>query len=319
MAPARRVVLFFAMKTTTRLPAAGLLLVLLACLTVPGARAQASDVLVRAAFLRALNAERAKAGVPPFRLVEQLTEAAQAHAADLARRRSLDLELGSEQRMRARLERLGYVSHAWVESLVSSTGSVDSVVEDWRRRSRDIHAKVMGREFRDLGVGVSRVDGVPVYTLLFAVPEEEFFAHGTAALADLGAVRTAVLSRVNAERRAAGLAPLAANTLLDRAAQRHAEDMLRRSYFSHKGLDGSTILERVQATGYPARTVGENIAEGQFSVDQVMEGWMDSPGHRRNILERNFRELGVGVARGVSEPGRRHRIIWVQNFGRKRR
>ena len=318
MAPARRAVLFCTMKTT-RLTAAGLLLVLLACLPVPRAGAQDSDALVRAAFLRALNAERAKAGAPPFRLVERLTAAAQAHADELARRRDVDLELGSEQRMRARLERVGYVSHAWVESIASSSGGVGHVVEDWRRQSRDVYAKVMGREFRDLGVGVSQGRGVPLYTLLFAVPEEEFFAHGTAALADLGAVRAAMLSRVNAERRAAGLAPLAGNALLDRSAQRHAEDMLRRSYFSHKALGGSTVLERVQATGYPARTVGENIAEGQFSVDQVMAGWMDSPGHRRNILDKNFRELGVGLARGASEPGQRHRILWVQNFGRKRR
>ncbi len=318
MAGARRAVLFLAM-TTMRLAAGGLLLALLACLPAPRAGAQDSDALVRAAFLRALNAEREKAGAPPFRLVERLTAAAQAHAEELARRRSVDLELGSEQLMRARLERVGYVPHAWVESIASSTGGVTAVVQDWRRQSRDVHAKVMGREFRDLGVGVSRAGGVPLYTLLFAVPEEEFFTHGTAALADLGAVRAAMLSRINAERRAAGLAPLAGNTLLDRSAQRHAEDMLRRDYFSHGGLDGSTILERVQATGYPARSVGENIAEGQFSVDQVVAGWMASPGHRRNILDKNFRELGLGVARGTSQAGKPHRILWVQNFGRKRR
>jgi uncharacterized protein YkwD len=303
----------------TRTPLAGLLLALLACLPAPRAGAAPdSEALVRAAFLRALNAERERAGAPPLRLVEALTAVAQTHAEELARQRTLDLRPGSAQLMKERLERAGYVSHAWAESVASSTAGIQAVVEDWRRQSRDVYEKVMGREFRDLGVGVSRTGGVPLYTLLFAVPEEEFFARGTAALADLGAVRAAMLSRVNAERRAAGVGPLAANPLLDRAAQRHAEDMLRRSYFSHKGLDGSTILERIKATGYPARTVGENIAEGQFSVDQVVEGWMDSPGHRRNILEKNFRELGLGLARGASEPGKAHRIIWVQNFGRKR-
>ena len=303
----------------TRARRAGLLLVLLAGLPawLAGAAPDPDD-LVRAALLRALNAERERAGVPPFRLVESLNAVAQTHAEELARRRTVDLEPGSTQIMKGRLERAGYLSHAWVESVASSNAGVDAMVQDWRRQSRDVYQKVMGREFRDLGVGVSRVGGVPLYTLLFAVPEEEFFARGTAALADLGAVRAAMLSRVNAERRAAGLAPLAANPLLDRSAQRHAEDMLRRSYFSHKGLDGSTILERIKATGYPARTVGENIAEGQFSVDQVVEGWMASPGHRRNVLEKNFRELGLGLARGASEPGKPHRIIWVQNFGRKR-
>jgi uncharacterized protein YkwD len=321
MAAGRRRVFFSAMtvpilrRSLLLLPLGLLLLLPAPCC---GEAAPDREALVRGAFLRALNEERAHADAPPLRLIERLTEAAQEHAEELARRRSVDLEPGSEDRMKRRLERVGYLPHAWVESVASSNGGPAAVVADWRRLSRDAYRRVMTPEFRDVGIGVSRAGGVPVYTLLFAVPEGEFFSRGTAALSDLAAVRAAMLARVNRERRAAGVLSLDLNPQLDRAAQSHAVDMLRRSYFDHRGLDGSTTLDRVLAAGYPARSVGENIAEGQFTVDEVVDGWLASPGHRRNLLDKRFRELGLGLALGAARPGQPNRVIWVQNFGRRR-
>ncbi|HEY2292131.1 MAG TPA: CAP domain-containing protein, partial [Thermoanaerobaculia bacterium] len=79
---------------------------------------------------------------------------------------------------------------------------------------------------------------------------------------------------------------------------------------------GETVRERARAAGYDWRAIGENIAEGQLSVDEVMSTWMHSPPHRKNILDRDFKELGVGLALGRS--GNEWQVEWVQTFGTKR-
>jgi uncharacterized protein YkwD len=171
----------------------------------------------------------------------------------------------------------------------------------------------MGADYRDLGIGVATLRGVPLYVFLFAWPERDFFARQVAGLRDLAAVREAMLARVNAVRQAAGRPPLVADPRLDAAAQEHAQDMLTRAYYNHDTPEGRTPRERVEAAGYLAHKVGENIAEGEFSVEEVMNGWLGSSGHRRNLLDGSFVHLGVGLAIGRCED--RLRLLWVQEFG----
>jgi uncharacterized protein YkwD len=123
-----------------------------------------------------------------------------------------------------------------------------------------------------------------------------------------------MLDKVNAARRKAGAPPLRSDPLLEKAAQKHAEDMLARGYFAHESPSGTTVKERAREAGYEWRTIGENIAEGQFTVDEVMDTWMESPGHRRNILDPAFTEIGIGLALGKGKNGERN-VLWVQNFG----
>jgi uncharacterized protein YkwD len=116
-----------------------------------------------------------------------------------------------------------------------------------------------------------------------------------------------VLARVNEERAAEGAAPLTRNALLDAAAAEHAADMVDNMYFSHTGSDGSTVAERVSAQGYSWSTVGENIAYGPSDADGVMDLWMNSPGHRANILNGSYTEIGIALDnRGLP--------YWVQVF-----
>jgi uncharacterized protein YkwD len=267
----------------------------------------------RLEILRLLNAERQRAGAPPLRLSPALTRAAQAHAAEVAARGSLKLRAGSTEEMRERLRRAGYQAHAWTEGLASSSSDVETVLRDFQRRDPETWRRLVAPESRDLGVGLDRVDGQPLYALLVAEPVEDWFARGTAGLRDLARVRAEMLARVNAERKKAGAAPLRPHAQLDQAAQRHAEDMLARHYFAHQSPEGKTVRERARAAGYDWRAIGENIAEGQLTVDEVMDTWMHSPGHRRNILDPGFRELGVGLALGRS--GGEWRVEWVQTFG----
>jgi uncharacterized protein YkwD len=127
-----------------------------------------------------------------------------------------------------------------------------------------------------------------------------------------------VLELVNREREAASLSALSWDGRLAAAAQRHAEDMAARGVLSHTGSDGSTLADRARRTGYGYRRVAENVAVGQESPQEVVSGWMDSPGHRRNILRPDIEELGFGYAEGRpagDAPGR----YWVIVLGRPMR
>jgi uncharacterized protein YkwD len=270
----------------------------------------------RLEILRLLNAERQRVGAPPLRLSPELTRAAQAHAAEIAARGSLRLRAGSTEEMRERLKRAGYQAHAWTESLTSGSGDPQAVLREVRQGDPESWRRLLAPESRDLGVGIDRVGGAPFYALLVAEPSADWFARGTAGLRDLGRVRAAILAAVNAERKKAGVPPLRPNDRLDQAAQRHAQDMLARHYFAHESPEGETVRERARAAGYDWRAIGENIAEGQLSVDEVMSTWMHSPPHRKNILDRDFKELGVGLALGRS--GNEWQVEWVQTFGTKR-
>jgi len=94
-----------------------------------------------------------------------------------------------------------------------------------------------------------------------------------------------------------GADPVTYNGQLNTAAQLHAEDMLENDYFSHVGLNGSTIGTRVQATGYNYARVGENIAAGYQTETSVLDGWVNSPGHQANNIDPRFEEFGLGYAR----------------------
>lgn len=88
---------------------------------------------------------------------------------------------------------------------------------------------------------------------------------------------------------------LALNAKLTAAAQKHARWMANNRRMSHTGVGGSSFADRIRAEGYDFRMGGENIAAGYKSVDAAMTGWMNSPGHRANILNPNYKEVGLGV------------------------
>ncbi|RYE19186.1 MAG: CAP domain-containing protein, partial [Sphingobacteriales bacterium] len=104
--------------------------------------------------------------------------------------------------------------------------------------------------------------------------------------------------------------PLIWNDLLEKAAQSHAEDMAARKYFSHKSRDGRNIEDRIINAGYTPKgfrsfAIGENIAYGQRSIAEVQNGWFKSPGHCKNLMNADFKEVGIV----------RHNSYWVQDFG----
>lgn len=124
-----------------------------------------------------------------------------------------------------------------------------------------------------------------------------------------GSQQAQVISLVNKERSAAGLSSLSSDSQLAAVAQKKAEDMAKNGYFSHTSPTYGSAFDMLKAAGISYRTAGENIAKGQKSAESVMNGWMNSSGHRANILSGSYTRIGVGYAvDGNGTP------YWVQIF-----
>jgi Cysteine-rich secretory protein family len=127
-----------------------------------------------------------------------------------------------------------------------------------------------------------------------------------------------VIELVNAEREARDLRPLSYNQELTVAARRHSQDMGDRNYFDHTAPDGTPdgipFYERITAAGYNYQTCGENIAAGYATPEAVVDGWMNSDGHRDNILDPDYCDIGVGYA---AVDGSQYYHYWTQDFGRR--
>jgi uncharacterized protein YkwD len=134
----------------------------------------------------------------------------------------------------------------------------------------------------------------------------------------------ATLCTLNAQRERYGLRPLKLNKRLSRAARLHARDMVRRNYFSHDSLGGGTFVDRIRRTGYlngaSRWTVGENLAwgtRGSSAPRAITQMWMNSSGHRANILSASFREVGIGLAMGAPGAGDAPAATYATDFGSK--
>lgn len=140
-------------------------------------------------------------------------------------------------------------------------------------------------------------------------------------------VERSILRRTNKERRKRGLRSLHGHTALMRSARRHSKWMASRSIFSHTGSGGSKPWDRAYAVGYPDVSVSENIWQSRGSKGGAWKSkfqwksdwqlgqaavisWMNSPGHRQNLLNPKWNHIGIGVSKN-----RKGRIYLVQNFG----
>ncbi len=135
-------------------------------------------------------------------------------------------------------------------------------------------------------------------TLLVAPP-----AMAKRAVENLSAPATAAVNAIRAEH---GRAALRADDKLTRAAKAHARDMVRKGFFSHAGSDGSTTGARARAQNYGYCVIAENIAKGHLGLDEVLTSWMQSKGHRQNILNADVTEFALVRGRGD---------IWVMVLG----
>jgi len=122
-----------------------------------------------------------------------------------------------------------------------------------------------------------------------------------------------VLNLANAERAKAGCGPLKLNSKLNAAAQAHSADMATHNFFSHDSQDGRSPFDRIKAAGYSFGAAAENIAAGSTTAAGAMDQWMHSAGHKANILNCTYVDLGVGFAKGVNAD---YAGYWTQDFGK---
>ena len=141
---------------------------------------------------------------------------------------------------------------------------------------------------------------------------------------ELNDQQQAMLSQVNEARSQArqcgdqqleAAEPLTWSCKLEAAAESHSKDMAENDYFSHTGPEGAGIEQRVGNQDYLWQAVGENIAAGHTSVSAVVEGWLDSPGHCRNLMNDAFTEMGMAKA---EDPESRYSTYWTQTLGNPR-
>lgn len=126
---------------------------------------------------------------------------------------------------------------------------------------------------------------------------------------DVKSLESEVIRLVNVERSKNGLGPLTQNWELSRVARYKSQDMMNKGYFSHTSPTYGSPFRMMESFGIRFSAAGENIAKGQRTPAEVMRDWMNSPGHKANILNGSYQQIGVGVAKDSSG-----RFYWTQMF-----
>jgi uncharacterized protein YkwD len=141
---------------------------------------------------------------------------------------------------------------------------------------------------------------------------------------NIGDLNDAILCLVNGERADNGLPALTHVSQLDQSSSGMCQRMVSEHFFSHETPDGKTVVDRVEPTGYIPKSgdwvVGENLAwgSGALSTPQaIVNGWMNSPGHRANILAPDYKDIGMAACMGSPSPDHQGGTVYVNNFGAK--
>jgi len=204
----------------------------------------------------------------------------------------------------------GHALDSGVQGLRTS-GTDEALIK--RLRGSDCRA-VSGQNLRDVGIHHRGADT----WLVLAAASGSSWSSPPANRPAAPAVAARALQLVN-EARARGAQcgaqsfgpapPLTLSLTLAGVARGHATDMAVHDYFEHQDLAGQSPADRVRAAGYSEKLVGENIAYGPRSVEEVVRGWLASPGHCQNIMDPHFAQMGIGLAPGHAA---RRGLFWVQ-------
>lgn len=295
-----------------RLLQLGLLLLLAACTasvgiedTAPAAGMPASRV--EADLVRLINDQRARSGLRPLVREPKLSAAALAHSRVMGRTDCIQFECAGTS-VDGHIVGNGYrygEARSYVGGGQDNAGAALAAMmgQTWGRRM------VLDPAFRHVGVGYVFAEAGRYrhyWTISFASPATD----------DMASLAAEIVRLTNTERRKHGLPALAQNPNLARSAQYHADFMARNDCFAHRCPKEPPLAQRAHNAGYHYRGVAENIAAGAPTPAEVVRVWMDSPGHRANILRPEMREIGIGYVLLNEDGGREtYRHYWVQNFG----
>ena len=240
--------------------------------------------------------------------------ASQRHAEDMASNGFFSDNGSDGSTLEVRVRRAGYPYRQVAEQLALGYPGFDSVVDMWMQRAAS-RRTLLSPNLVEAGVGYASTNLIiegkrfdHFWVLILGEPTR-------AAEADW---QHQVLERVNNFRSQYGLQPLGIDLRLSKAAQAHASDMAYSDYFDHVAPDGSSAGERAQRFGYPWRRIRENIAAGQATPREVVEGWIKSRSHRSAMLDSHVEEAGIGYIYLPEDDGRaRHHHYWALSLGQR--
>lgn len=260
------------------------------------------------------NQARAKLKLPALKPDPLLFQAARAHSENMAKQRKMSHELDGKNPS-DRVTATGFRFSALGENVASGTRLSPAGAIDLWMNSPPHKANMLSDKYSLIGIGGARDDkGELYYTQVFAT---ELGGRREEAKKAAPESRTTTLARIleltNQARKKKNLPPFEVNEKLAQAAQAHADNMAKQKKLEHK-LDGKTAADRVKTAGYSFTSTGENIAwSPELMVPEIFDGWMKSQGHRDNILNGKYRDIGLGVAR--NDQGE---VYYVQVFGTTR-
>ena len=248
--------------------------------------------------------------VTPFRWSDQLASVAQLYSDALhanrnnpafARKGGFDLQ-----------EALRNAEYDYVNLFQSHASLTPSHTEElfvrWLMDNAGACTQIMDAAYAEIGVAQTEL----IWVLLLATPNIPHYWNTDSINISLLVEETNKYRSMGARcgnRYFPPVEPVVWNAQLAEAAQLHSNDMNQNRFFEHTGTGGTTLASRVDKVGYRYRTIGENIAMGETQTEViVVEGWMNSPGHCRNIMNGSFTEMGVA----------RSGAYWTQVFGRPR-
>ncbi len=184
------------------------------------------------------------------------------------------------------------------------TGADSSVILELRRSSC---VTVTNPRMHDVGLYIHGADAWLVLGYKYVVPSSTDSPRLAARALELVNEARSHPRRCGA-RSFAAAPPVTLDGTLDGVALGHASDMAEHNYFEHEDLAGHTPADRVRAVGYHEKLVGENIAFGPLTAEEVVQGWLDSPGHCENIMDPRFAQMGIAYAAARAKRG----LFWVQ-------
>ncbi len=266
------------------------------------------------------NQERAKNGLAPLQGNAELNYAADIYAELMSQKNYFGHTGPDGSTPRNRVNTVGFDAQIVGENIARGQTTPKQVVDAWMK-SPGHRANILNPRYTQIGVGFDKNYWVQDFGSNDTNPKSNIPTSGSQPTptpiptptptpnpspeGNNGTFEQRVLQLTNQERAKNGLAPLKGNAELNYAADKYAEVMAQRHVLSHTGPDGSTPRDRAKAVGFEAQTIGENIAVGQKTPEQVVDAWMKSPGHRANILNPRYTEIGVGFDKNY----------WVQDFG----
>ncbi len=263
---------------------------------------------VQQSILDLSNAARQDSGLSTLSFSAELNAAAQRHANDLAKGAQFSHTGSDGSTMQERVQDSGYKYWSIAENIYyqAPRNQPERAVQGWLK-SPGHRRNLLNSKFTQMGVGYARNGTKHYYVQVFGTPQEKVATSATQS----NSVPQSILDLSNAARQDVELSTLRFAPALNVAAQRHATDLANGAKFSHTGSDGSTMKERVQDSGYKYWSIAENIyyQAPENQPERAVQGWLNSPGHRRNLLNAGFTEMGVGYATN----GRDH--YYVQVFG----